>query len=193
MECLLLCLGRRAILEQASCFDFSTNFRKFARRAQNAFGQSEHSSLTCHSIFVRQTPLPTSCRENALVRLCSWAKKTVTFFFNISAEHCDGQQRQKAIYSDGFMPSRPTTPISKKAQRSSCSDLDSEVTVLVPRQTEVSMSVWGKPSELGIPLLSTNQRTFIYTGPQPLSWRPSTIRSQVGPGSRLCEGDISSL
>ena len=80
---------------------------------------------------------------------------------------------------------RPTTTISKKAQRSSCSDLDSEVTVLVPRQTEVSMSVRGKPSELGISLLLTNQRTFIYTGPQALSWRPSTIRSQVGPGSRL--------
>ena len=81
------------------------------------------------------------------------------------------------------MPSRPTTPISKKAQRSS--DLDSEVTVPVPGQTEVSMSVWGKPSELGISLLSTNQCTFIYTGPQAFSWRPSTIRSQVGPGSRL--------
>ena len=83
------------------------------------------------------------------------------------------------------MPSRPTTPISKKAQSSSCSDLDSEVTVPVPWQTEVSISVWRKPPEFGISLLSTNQRTFIYTGPQALSWRPSTIRSQVGPGLRL--------
>ena len=33
-----------------SCFDFSTNLRKFARRAENALGQSEHSSVTFHSI-----------------------------------------------------------------------------------------------------------------------------------------------
>ena len=59
------------------------------------------------------------------------------------------------------------------------------MTVLVLRQTEVSISVWGKPLELGNSLLSTNQRPFIYTGPQALSWRPSTIRSQVGPDSRL--------
>ena len=42
-----------------SCFDFSTNFRKFARRAKNAFGQSEHSSLTSHTISVCQMPLST--------------------------------------------------------------------------------------------------------------------------------------
>ena len=93
VECLLLCLGRRAVLEQAvhdQLLWLSTNFPKFARRAQNALGQSEHSSLTSHSIFVRQTPLPTSCRENALVRLCSWAKKTVTFYFHNVVEHCDG-------------------------------------------------------------------------------------------------------
>ena len=59
------------------------------------------------------------------------------------------------------------------------------MTVHVPRQTEVSISVCGKPSELGNSLLSTNQRPFIYTGPQALFWRPSTIRSQVGQGSRL--------
>ena len=61
--------------------------------------------------------------------------------------------------------------------------------VLVQRQTEVSISAWGKPSELGNSLLSTNQRPFIYTGPQALSWRPKTIRSQVGPGSRLVKTD----
>ena len=92
------------------------------------------------------------------MRPYSWAKKT------------QGQN------VDRLLPSR-------KAQSSSCFDLDSDrVTVLVPRQTEVSISVWGKPSELGNSLLSTNQRPFIYTGPQALSWRPSTIRSQVGAG-----------
>ena len=90
-----------------------------------------------------------------------------------------GQRKLKANNVDRQLTSR-------KAQSSSCFDLDSDrVTVLVPRQTEVSISVWGKPSELGNSLLSTNQRPFIYTGPQALSWRPSTIRSQVGPGSRL--------
>ena len=126
--------------------------------------------------------IPTSCRENALMRLCSWAKKTVTFYFHISRGHCEGYQRQKAIHSDNSCLQGQRHPYAspKKVQSSSCSDLGSEVTVVVPRQTEVLMSVWGKPS-----LLSTNQRTFIYTAPQALSWRPSTIRSQVGPGSRL--------
>ena len=47
VECLLLCLGRKfsSRLFTTSCFDFSTKFRKFARRAQNALGQSEHLSL----------------------------------------------------------------------------------------------------------------------------------------------------
>ena len=99
---------------------------------------------------------------------CTWAKNKAN---NVKANNVD---RQLA---------------SRKAQSSSCFDLDSDrVTVLVPRQTEVSMSVWGKPSELGNSLLSTNQRPFIYTGPQALSWRPSTIRSQVGSGSRLSRG-----
>ena len=90
-----------------------------------------------------------------------------------------GQRKLKANNVDRQLASR-------KAQSSSCFDLDSDrVAVLVPRQTEVSISVWGKPSELGNSLLSTHQRPFIYTGPQALSWRPSTIRSQVGPGSRL--------
>ena len=90
-----------------------------------------------------------------------------------------GQRKLKANNVDRQLASR-------KAQSSSCFDLDSDrVTVLVPRQTEVSISFWGKPSELGNSLLSTNQRPFIYTGPQALSWRPSTIRSQVGPGLRL--------
>ena len=53
-----------------------------------------------------------------------------------------------------------------KAQSSSCFDLDSDrVTVLVSRQTEVSISVWGKPLELGNSLPSTNQRPFIYWPP----------------------------
>ena len=94
-----------------------------------------------------------------------------------------GQRKLKANNIDRQLASR-------KAQSSSCFDLDSDrVTVLVPRQTEVSISVWGKPSELGNSLLSTNQRPFIYTGPQALSWRPSTIRSQVEPGSRLDSQD----
>ena len=50
-----------------SCFEFQTNFRKFASLEGHkyALGQSERSSLTSHSIFVRQTPLPTSCWENS--------------------------------------------------------------------------------------------------------------------------------
>ena len=81
---------------------------------------------------------------------------------------------------------------SRKAQSSCGFDLDSDrVAVLVPRQTEVSISVWGKPLELGNSPLSTNQRPFIYTGPQALSWRPSTIRSRVGPGSRLSHPNAS--
>ena len=63
---------------------------------------------------------------------------------------------------------------------------------VVPRQTEVFMSVWRNPLEFGNSLLSTNQRPFIYTGLQALSGlaqaTTSTIRSQVGPGSRLCLG-----
>ena len=95
-----------------------------------------------------------------------------------------GQRKLKANNVDRQLASR-------KAQSSSCFDLDSDrVTVLVPRRTEVSISIWGKPSELGNSLLSTNQRLFIYTGPQALSWRPSTIRSQVGPGSRLLESRL---
>ena len=92
----------------------------------------------------------------------SWAKKT------------QGQQRRQAAH----LKESAKQLLFRSGQWST-------VTVLVPRQTEVSISVWGKPSELGNSLLSTNQRPFIYTGPQALSRRPSTIRSRVGPGSRL--------
>ena len=100
VECLLLCLGRRAVLEDAvhdqPCFDFLTMFESLQEGHKYALGQSERSSLTSHLIFFRQTPLPICCRENAHVQLCSWAKKTVTFYFHISVEHCDGSQGQKS-------------------------------------------------------------------------------------------------
>ena len=66
-----------------------------------------------------------------------------------------GQRKLKANNVDRHLASR-------KVQSSSCFDLDSDrVTVLVQRQTKVSISVWGKTSELGNSLLSTNQRPFI--------------------------------
>ena len=83
----------RLFTTSASCFDFSTTFRKFESvegQKMRSDSQSTRAWPSSHSIFVRQTPLPTSCRENALVRLCSWAKKTVTFYCYISVEHCDG-------------------------------------------------------------------------------------------------------
>ena len=55
------------------------------------------------------------------------------------AKKTQGQQRRQAARL-------------KEAQSSSCFDLDSDrVTVLVPRQTEVSISVWGNPRNWGIP------------------------------------------
>ena len=152
----------------------------------------QDSSLTSHPIFIRQTSLPTSCRENALVHATLFlGKENSDFLF----PQCGGTLWRLANAKSHrfwwFMPSRPTTPISKKVQKSS--DLDSEVTVLVPRQTEVSMSVWGKPSELGISLLSTNQRTFIYTGPhwpQAFSWRPSKEPGGAGFEARGCDNRL---
>ena len=192
VECLLLCLGRRAVLEEAVHDQLLWLFNKFSKPCKKGTKCARTVRALKLDLSLDFRPpnstsfVSTPCWENALVRLCPWAKKTVIIYFHISVPGTLWRlAKVKSHPFWWFMPSRPMTPISKKAQSSSCSDLDSEVTVPVPRQTEVSMSVWGKPSELGISLLSTNQRTFIYTGPQALSWRPSTIRSQVGPGSRL--------
>ena len=172
VKSVLLCLGRRAVLEQAVhdqllwLFD---NVRKFAeaRTAQicsRAF-MIRVLVLDLSLDLISKTPLrrSTCCRENTwmYVRPCSWAKKT------------QGQRRRQAAR------------LKESAKQLLFWSGSDRVTVLVPRQTEVSISVWGKPLELGNSLLSTNQRPFIYTGPQALSWRPSTIRSQVAPGSRL--------
>ena len=151
-----------------SCFDFSTMFE--SKNCTNLL-------LSIHDQSARARPLAwfdLQKRHFVAIDLPVAEKTPKCMCYPIL-----GQRKLKANNVDRQLASR-------KAQSSSCFDLDSDrMAVLVPRQTEVSISVWGKPSELGNSLLSTNQRPFIYTGPQALSWRPSTIRSQVGSGSRL--------
>ena len=65
-----------------------------------------------------------------------------------------------------FMPSRPTHS-SKKAQSSSCSGPDSEVTVLVLWETEVSISVWGNPRIWRLPSLDQSVHVYFHWPPCP--------------------------
>ena len=178
VESVLLCLGKRAVLELQSVHDqllwLFDNVRKLLKQELHK-SALEHSWSECSSSTSRLIWSPK--RHFVAIDLPVAEKTPECMCYPIL-----GQRKLKANNVDRQLA-------STKAQRSSCFDLDSDhgdpVTVLVPRQTEVSISVWGKPSVLGNSLLSTNQRPFIYTGPQALSWRPSTIRSQVGPGSRL--------
>ena len=170
-----LCLGKRAALELQAVHDqllwLFDNVRKLLKQELHK-SALEHSWSECSSLTSRLIWSPK--RHFVAIDLPVTEKTPKCMCYPIL-----GQRKLKANNVDRQLASR-------KAQSSSCFDLDSDrVTVLVPRQTEVSISLWGKPSELGNSLLSTNQRPFIYTGPQALSWRPSTIRSQVGPGSRL--------
>ena len=73
-----------------------------------------------------------------------------------------GQRKLKANSVDRQLASR-------KAQSSSCFDLDSDrVTVLVPRQTEVSISVWGKALGIGeFPSLDQSAPVYLYWPPGP--------------------------
>ena len=62
----------------------------------------------------------------------------------------------------------PTTRISKKAQSSSRSDLDGEMTVLVPRQTKVSILGLGKTLRVGdFPSLDQSAHVYLYWPPGP--------------------------
>ena len=142
----------------STAFDFSTFCESFQEGRKYALGQSERSSLTSQLIFIHQMPFPIFCREKAYARLCFRAKKTVTFYFQSQWNIVTVSKGKKAMQAND----------RQLEESSSCSDRDSEVTVLVPQQTEVLMLVWGSPSKLGTPLLSTNQRTVIYTGLQAL-------------------------
>ena len=175
VESVLLCLGKRAVLELQAVHDqllwLFDNVRKLLKQELHK-SALEHWWSECSSSTSRLIWSPK--RHFVAIDLPVAEKTPKCMCYPIL-----GQRKLKAN-------NVVRQPASTKAQSSSCFDLDSDrVTVLVPRQTEVSISVWGKPSVLGNSLLSTNQRPFIYTGPQALSWRPSTIRSQVGPGSRL--------
>ena len=201
VECLLLCLGRRAVLEQAVHEQLLWLFDKFSKvckKGTKYAGQSEHSNSTSHSIFVRQTPLPlfllvaeeTPWCDSVLGQRKQWLSISVSLWDIVRVTK--GKKPSILMIHAFKANDTPESRRKRKAALVLILTVKFEVTVVVPRQTEVSVSVWGKPSELGISLLWTNQRTFIYTGPQALSWRPSTIRSQVGPGSRLLS-DITSF
>ena len=91
----------------------------------------------------------------------SWAKKT------------QGQQRRQAAR------------LNESAKQ--LFDLDSDRvtwTVLVPRQTEVSISVWGKPRNWGIPFSRPISARLFILAPGPFL-ATQYDGSQVGPGSRL--------
>ena len=143
-----------------SCFDCLTMFESLLRLKQELHKSAlEHSWSECSSSTSRLIWSPKRHFVDLPV-----AEKTAKFMcYPILV-----QRKLNANDVDRQLASR-------KAQSSSCFDLDSDrVTVLdlVPRQMEVSISVWGKPLELGNSLLSTNQRPFIYTGPRPFSGDP---------------------
>ena len=86
-------------LFMSNCFDFTTKFRKLKIYARTVRAFELDLSLDFRPPNSTSF-IPTSCQENALVRLRSWEKKTVTFYFHISMGHCEGYERQKAIHSD---------------------------------------------------------------------------------------------
>ena len=123
----------------------------------------------------------TCCQKRICVTLFLGKENSDFLFPYLSGASWQLAKAKKAFHAF-HIKAIATTGSSKKAQSSSCSDLDTadQVTVPVPQEMEVSILIWAKPSELETPLLSTNQRTFIFSGPQTLSWRPSTIKSQEG-------------
>ena len=124
--------------------------------------------------------------------LCSWVKKTVFFLFPYLSGTLWRLAKPKGHPFEWFMPSRPTTLISKTAHSSSCSDLDSEVTVLRTSATDLGFDAGlGKTLRIGdFSSLDQSAHVYLYWS-QSLTWRPSIIRSQVRPDSRLFAGETS--
>ena len=84
VECLLLCSGRLAFLEQAVrsheqlLWLFDNSVESF-KKATNMLW--ERSSFISHSIFVRQTPFPTCCPEKSLCATLFLRKENSNFLF----------------------------------------------------------------------------------------------------------------
>ena len=169
----LLCLGRRAVLEQAvhdqHCFDFSTFFESLQEGHKYALGQSERSSLTSQLIFIRQMPFSTFCREKAYVRLCFRAKKTVTFYFQSQWNIVTVSKGKKAIQANDGQLEESAKPLLFWSRQ--WGDRSSSAT---DRSFDVGL---GKPLEVGGLPFS-----------QPISTRLFILASRPFPGDPVRHG-----
>ena len=141
-----------------SGFDFSTMFEScWSKNCTNLF-----SSIHDQSARARQSRLIWSPKRHFVAIDLPVAEKTP----KCMCYPILGQRKLKANNVDRQLASR-------KAQSSSCFDLDSDrVTVLVPQQTEVSMSVWGNPRNWGIPFSRPISARLFILAPRPFPGDP---------------------
>ena len=162
VESLLLCLGKRAVLELQAVHDqllwLFDNVRKLLKQELHK-SALEHSCSECSSSTSRLIWSPK--RHFVAIDLPVAEKTPKCMCYPIV-----GQRKLKANNVDRQLASR-------KAQSSSFFDLDSDrVTVLVPRQTEVSISVWGNPRNWGVPFSRPISARLFILAPRPFFGDP---------------------
>ena len=106
--CVLLCLGRRAVLEQAVHEKLLWLFDKFSKVCKK--GTKYARTVTAFELDLlldfrlpdSTSFIPTSCRKKRLGATLFFGKENSDFYSmgHISMGHCESCQRQKAIHSD---------------------------------------------------------------------------------------------
>ena len=165
VESLLLCLGKRAVLELQAVHDqllwLFDNVRKLLKQELHKKAALEDSWSEWSSSTSRLIWSPDPKRHFVAIDLLVAEKTPKCMCYPIL-----GQRKLKANNVDRQLASR-------KAQSSSCFDLDRDrVTVLVPRQTEVSISVWGNPRNWGIPFSRPISARLFILDPRPFPGDP---------------------
>ena len=171
VESSLLCLGKRAVLELQAVHDqllwLFDNVRKLLKQELHK-SALEHSWSECSSSTSRLIWSPK--RHFVWAIDLPVAEKTP----KCTCYPILGQRKLKANNVDRQLASR-------KAQSNSCFDLDSDrVTVLVPRQTEVSISVWGNPRNWGIPFSRPISARLFILAPRPFPGDPVRLGARWG-------------